>query len=229
MRPGWTYPPETELFLILAARAAFVRRVVAPALESGAWVLSDRFDLSTLAYQGYGRRIDLAVIRELNRAATGGLVPDFVPPPRPSTLRRGPLPGNTGRGREAIGSSLKGWTFSLGSGMGMLSLPSPDPRSPWSQAAGSPDEVEERVRAVVRARFPETFGTPGGLGVKKSAEKAYRLLRQALTDRPGPRRGRQCGVMKVAHRMGSDWQLAVFCGGAGTTVRLVLGGWRLRT
>ena len=52
-------PPECELFLILAARAAFVRDVVRPALDEGRLVLADRFALSTLAYQGYARGLDL--------------------------------------------------------------------------------------------------------------------------------------------------------------------------
>ncbi|MFW6202012.1 MAG: dTMP kinase, partial [Gemmatimonadota bacterium] len=49
-------PPRAELLLVLAARAALIERVVAPALEEGRIVVSDRFELSTLAYQGYGRR-----------------------------------------------------------------------------------------------------------------------------------------------------------------------------
>src|SRR5690606_41568775 len=60
-------PAETELLLILAARAAFVRDVVRPALEAGKVVLADRFSLSTLAYQGYGRGIDLDAVRSEER------------------------------------------------------------------------------------------------------------------------------------------------------------------
>ena len=56
-------PAETELLLILAARAAFVRDVVSPALARGELVLADRFSLSTLAYQGYGRGIPLDHVR----------------------------------------------------------------------------------------------------------------------------------------------------------------------
>ena len=70
-------PPETELFLILAARAAFVRDIVRPALEAGKVVLADRFALSTLAYQGYGRGLALDEVREAVSLATGGLGPDL--------------------------------------------------------------------------------------------------------------------------------------------------------
>ena len=70
-RPELDVEPECELFLILAARAAFVRQVVRPALDRGAVVLSDRFDLSTLAYQGFGRGLDVTELRRSNALATG--------------------------------------------------------------------------------------------------------------------------------------------------------------
>jgi dTMP kinase len=64
-----------ECLLFVAARAEHVRRVVRPALAAGAVVLCDRFADSTVAYQGHGRGVDLEVVGELNRLATGGLVP----------------------------------------------------------------------------------------------------------------------------------------------------------
>lgn len=70
--------PVTELFLILAARADLVRRVIRPALDAGGLVLADRFELSTEAYQIGGRGLDPAFVRSANRAATGGLVPDLT-------------------------------------------------------------------------------------------------------------------------------------------------------
>ena len=158
--PGLDVPPETELFLILAARAAFVRRVVAPALESGAWVLSDRFDLSTLAYQGYGRRIDLAVIGELNRVATGGLVPDLYLLLDLDAQEGRSRQHRQGKGGDRIES--EGVDFLARVRDGYVELAESRPEVAVVAAAGSPDEVEERVRAVVRARFPETFGTPAG-------------------------------------------------------------------
>jgi dTMP kinase len=71
-------PPESELLLMLAARAAFVRDVVRPALDSGAVMLADRFETSTFAYQGHGRGLPLEEVRRLNAFATGGLRPDRV-------------------------------------------------------------------------------------------------------------------------------------------------------
>lgn len=67
-----------ELFLYLADRAQHVEEVVRPALEQGRVVLSDRFYPSTLAYQGYGRGLDLSFVREANLWATGGLKPHVV-------------------------------------------------------------------------------------------------------------------------------------------------------
>ena len=69
---------EAELLLFEAARAELVIREVRPALDKGFTVIADRFEASTVAYQGHGRRIDLAVIERLNKFATGGLVPDIT-------------------------------------------------------------------------------------------------------------------------------------------------------
>ena len=68
----------SELLLFLAARAQLVRTVIRPALESGAWVVSDRFSDSTLAYQGYGRGLDLDVLRRTDDFACDGLRPDLT-------------------------------------------------------------------------------------------------------------------------------------------------------
>lgn len=67
-----------ELLTFSAARAELVVTVIRPALEAGALVLCDRFTDSTVAYQGYGRGLDLDTIRLVNTAATGGLVPDLT-------------------------------------------------------------------------------------------------------------------------------------------------------
>jgi len=67
-----------ELLLYLAARAENVRQVILPALESGKWVISDRFADSTFAYQGYGRGLDLAELIGLNSVATRGLEPTIT-------------------------------------------------------------------------------------------------------------------------------------------------------
>jgi dTMP kinase len=70
--------PECEAHLILASRSQHVARVIRPALARGAIVVCDRFSDSTLAYQGYGRGLDLGALGRLNRFAAGGLTPDLT-------------------------------------------------------------------------------------------------------------------------------------------------------
>ena len=67
-----------ETWLFLAARASHVQDVLLPALAEGELVFSDRFSDSTLAYQGYGRGLDLDRLRRLNAEATQGLTPDLT-------------------------------------------------------------------------------------------------------------------------------------------------------
>ncbi len=70
--------PIAEALLMEAARSDLVARLLRPALEAGRVVLCDRYDDSTLAYQGGGRGLDAALLATLNRAATGGLKPDLT-------------------------------------------------------------------------------------------------------------------------------------------------------
>ncbi len=73
-----TISERAELLLFEAARAQHVNKVILPALERGAIVICDRFADSSLAYQGYARGIDLAVVRTLNDFATRGLTPNVT-------------------------------------------------------------------------------------------------------------------------------------------------------
>ena len=68
----------TELFLYLADRAQHIQEIIAPALAQGKIVLCDRHTDSTLAYQGYGRGIDIDLLRRLNDMASGGIKPDLT-------------------------------------------------------------------------------------------------------------------------------------------------------
>lgn len=70
--------PVAESFLFLADRAQHIDCIIKPALEKGTIVLCDRHTDSTLAYQGYGRGLDLEEIRKLNKIATSGLTPDLT-------------------------------------------------------------------------------------------------------------------------------------------------------
>ena len=66
---------EAEILLFSAARAQIVRETLQPHLVRGGVVLCDRFADSTLAYQGYGRLLDLDTLRQITLFATGGLIP----------------------------------------------------------------------------------------------------------------------------------------------------------
>lgn len=70
--------PEAELLLYSASRAQLVREVIRPSLAAGMVVLCDRFYDSTLAYQGYGRGLNLTALRQITDFATGGLTPDLT-------------------------------------------------------------------------------------------------------------------------------------------------------
>ena len=70
-RPHEPPAPVTELLLMFAARAQLVRKTLLPALQRGAWVLSDRFTDASYAYQGAGRGGDDGFIAELERRAVG--------------------------------------------------------------------------------------------------------------------------------------------------------------
>jgi len=83
--------PLSELLLFIVSRAQNTHEVVLPALRAGRTVVASRYRLSSLAYQGYGRGLDLDLIRRLNEAATCGTVPDvtfLIDVPAEFTLRR---------------------------------------------------------------------------------------------------------------------------------------------
>lgn len=150
-------PPQAELFLILAARACFVREVVEPALAEGKTVVADRYALSSLAYQGYGRGLDLEAVRSANRTATGGLEPDVyllfdIAAPE-AELRRvssGAVPDRIEREGAAFRDAVRG---------GYLEMAGQDPRIETIDATGSPAEVHARVRAALTRRFPDVMST----------------------------------------------------------------------
>ena len=157
---GGDVPPRTELLLMLAARAAFVDQVVRPALEGGEVVISDRYELSSFAYQGYGRGVPLDDVRRVNTFATGGLRPDLT-----ILLDIEPHEGAARReraGAEADRIEKAGERFHADVARAYRLLSESEPGITVIGGAGSPEAVQTRIRALLRERFPETF--PPGQG-----------------------------------------------------------------
>ena len=151
-------PPESELLLILAARAAFVRQVVRPALARGEVVIADRFDLSTLAYQGYGRGLDLPCVRAAMRVATGDLRPDLY------LVLDVPVQEGVARRRTAGGAADRiegaGVDFLRKVRAGYLELAEIDGRVEVVSGLGTPAQVQGRILCRLGRHLPEVFG-PG--------------------------------------------------------------------
>ncbi len=152
---GFGIPPRSELFLMLAARAAFVEQVVTPALAEGHVVIADRFELSTLAYQGAGRGIPLDEIVRSNRVATGGISPQVTflldLPPEAGADRQmaaGKSPDRMeAEARDFHQRVARGYREYADRVEGLIRV----------DASGSIDEVRTRVEAALEGRFPETF------------------------------------------------------------------------
>lgn len=154
-RPDLPVSASSELLLILAARAAFVREVVRPTLERGETVVSDRYDFSTLAYQGFGRGVDLKAVRTLNEFATGGLHADVV-----LILD---VPVDVGQDRQRRdGKALdrmerEGTQFLERVRAGYLSLAGSEDGAYLIDAQRSEEEVHGQVIRALEAHFQGTF------------------------------------------------------------------------
>jgi dTMP kinase len=138
----------TELLLYAADRAEHVSKVIVPALAAGQVVVCDRFTDSTLAYQGYGRGLDLEKIRQLNHLATSGLQPHL-------TLWLD-LPPEVGLARRRIPDRLEQERLEFHrrvyQGFQVLAASEPQ-RIVRVDAQGSLAEVAARIWAVVECRL----------------------------------------------------------------------------
>ena len=143
-------PPcdRAELLLFLSARAQLVREVIAPALAAGAWVVSDRFSDSTLAYQGYGRGLDLGFIRAANDFACEGLRPDrtflLEVPPEVARARLGERERRTATVADRIEAAGDEFHARLRRGFAELAAAEPG-RIVRIDASGTPDQVWEQL------------------------------------------------------------------------------------
>lgn len=152
--------PRAELLLMLASRATLVESVIEPALAAGRVVVTDRFHLSTLAYQGHGRGLPLDEVEAMNRFATGGLEPDL-------TLLLDLDPG-VGASRKAMAGAgpdrieRAGNAFHRTVAEAYRLLADEDERIERVDATGSAEAVHAAVVGRLSARFPETFGDVEG-------------------------------------------------------------------
>jgi dTMP kinase len=145
---GESIAPETEAFLVLAARSQHVTHFIRPALARGAIVLCDRFADSTLAYQGFGRRLSLSWLQTANHAATGGLMPHLT------LLLDVPVSVGLARRRQASGNpnrlDQETQQFHMRVRKGFLTLASRAPRRIKIVNANRPaPEVRAEIEAVV--------------------------------------------------------------------------------
>ena len=144
---------ETELLLLLAARAAFVRDVVRPTLEGGAVMIADRYELSALAYQGVGRGLGVEAVELLNAFATAGLRADVT-----FILD---LPADEGHARQ-VGKAAdrieaEEMSFHETVAGAYRSLARDYPGAVLVKATAPVDEVHREVREALTTRFPEHF------------------------------------------------------------------------
>ena len=141
-----------EVLLFLACRAQHVERRIRPALEAGQWVLCDRFDDSTMAYQGYARGFDLTLLGGVNDFAVNGLRPDLtlLLDVSPATSRarlaaRGATPDRIEREHDAFHVKVRD---------GFLDLAQKKPEQfVVVNTEREPDAVEEEIRATIAKRF----------------------------------------------------------------------------
>lgn len=139
----------TELFLYLADRAQHVREIIEPHLRSGYIVLCDRFMDATVAYQGYGRKMDISLIHKLNKLAVQGARPDLTilfDVPVKLGLKRAMRIGPKG-GDRMERQALK---FHYDVHRGYMALAKKEPRRiKVIKVENGPDIVQEKVRKLV--------------------------------------------------------------------------------
>ncbi|MEI6557836.1 MAG: dTMP kinase [Rhodospirillaceae bacterium] len=146
------WSPVTETLLHFAARRDHLERTVWPALERGAWVISDRFSDSTMAYQGYGLGFDRDIIVRIYANVIGRFYPDL-------TLMLD-LPAEAGLARAQARSAADRYEgmeigFHRRLREGFLDIAAHDPRRcAVIDAAGTEEAVAAEILEVVDRRLP---------------------------------------------------------------------------
>ena len=151
----WKISNCSELFLFLSARAQLVAEIVAPSLRSGKTVVSDRYALSTVAYQGYGRGLDIAMIRMANFLAVSSVMPDLtivldIPPDVMEARLNRKLDRIESLGAEFHERVRQGFLKEAERSTHAISL---------IDGTGTVDEVEERIWDLIWPRFSCRHGS----------------------------------------------------------------------
>jgi dTMP kinase len=138
--------PTSEMLLFMAARRQHVTEKIDPWLSRGRIVLCDRFIDATVAYQGYGRKLDPNVIREMNVRVTGGTLPDLT-----LLFDLNPEIGFKRIGRRRLDQFEKlEMSFHRRVRRGYLEIQRAEPKRVWLvRAARSEDAVAAEVRTIV--------------------------------------------------------------------------------
>lgn len=143
--------PTAEMFLYMAARAQLVSEAITPALARGEWIVSDRYLLANIVYQGHAGGLDPETIREIGGVATGGVSPDLV------LLLDVDLETSAARldrPLDKLENRGDGYRHKLRTGY--LAEAARDPsRIRVIDASGTVAEVGDRIRSTLVERFPE--------------------------------------------------------------------------
>lgn len=139
----------TEMLLYMAARAQLVAEVVRPALERGSWVVSDRYLLANVVYQGHAGGLEPDVVRSVGAIATAGLAPDLtllLDVDLATAARRlaRPLDRLERRGDDYRSRVRAGYLAEARADPGRIVV---------VDATDGPDVVADRIRTIVASRF----------------------------------------------------------------------------
>lgn len=153
---GGRWNPITETLLVYAARADHVARTIGPALARGEWVISDRFNDSTYAYQGAGRGVERETIRRIDAAVLDDFKPDMtliLDLPVEVGLARAGARARAARSTENRFENM-GSDFQEQMRKTFLDIARRNPdRCRLIDASGSEDEVAAAIWAAVKSRF----------------------------------------------------------------------------
>src|SRR5205085_877039 len=146
--------PTAEALVFMASRAELVERVIRPALAAGRWVVSDRFLLANVVYQGYAGGLSVADLWEVGRVSTGGLEPDLT-----LVLDLPVELANRRRGRTADRMETRDAAYQERVRQGFLVEARRRPeRVAVIDAAPDVDAVQSAIRTRVAARFLDDVG-----------------------------------------------------------------------